>query len=150
MKSHTHTQADRQQWLSTLAKAPVTQLTSYWTALNLTPEFSWIRAPETGTVMVQGRSGSSGNPFNLGETTVTRCSLMLADETVGHGYIQGRNHTAAEIVALCDALLQQGNSTVLEAVVKPLADAQQKHKDSIQRKAAATKVDFFTLARGED
>ncbi|TXR54529.1 phosphonate C-P lyase system protein PhnG [Reinekea thalattae] len=149
MKS-TFTQAERQHWLSTLAKAPAEQLINQWSAINLSPEFSWIRAPETGTVMVQGRSGSSGNPFNLGETTVTRCSLVLVDETIGHGYIQGRNHAAAEIVALCDALLQQNNPLVLEQIIQPLETAAQQQAEQIKRKAAATKVDFFTLARGED
>ena len=150
MNTNAQTQFDRQQWLSTLAKAPAEQLINHWQALDMDPEFSWIRPPQTGTVMVQGRSGASGNAFNLGETTVTRCTLSLADNTVGHGYIQGRNKRAAQVIALCDALLQQHNVQILTAVVQPLAAAQQKEKDAIKRKASATKVDFFTLVRGEN
>jgi alpha-D-ribose 1-methylphosphonate 5-triphosphate synthase subunit PhnG len=150
MNTNTHTQSDRQQWLSTLAKAPAAQLIDHWQALDINPEFSWIRAPETGTVMVQGRSGANGNPFNLGETTVTRCNLILEDKTVGYGYIQGRSKTAVKIVALCDALLQQNNKQIMDELVKPLSAAQQNQKDTTKRKAAATKVDFFTLVRGDD
>ena len=55
------------------------------------PDVVSIRAPEIGAVMVRGRVGGAGDAFNLGEMTVTRCSLRLACGAVGHGYVQGRD-----------------------------------------------------------
>lgn len=141
---------NRQRWLSTLAKSPEQALLHHWSGLKLDIPYEWVRPPEVGSVMVQGRTGSSGNAFNLGEVTVTRCSLKLSDGTVGHGYHQGRNKAAAQVVALCDALLQQGNERIEHEVVQVLHQAQHDHMDLIRRKAAATKVDFFTLVRGDD
>ena len=50
----------------------------------------WLRRPEIGPVMVRGRTGATGLAFNMGEMTVTRCSLRLQGGVVGHGFVQGR------------------------------------------------------------
>ncbi len=142
---------DRKAWLSVLAKADPAQVKSLWFDLALSPAFSWLRRPEIGAVMVQGRAGGTGDAFNLGEMTVTRCTLQLEDGPVGVGYVQGRDTGKAEIVALADALLQtDAAQTLLSRFVEPLRQAAEDARRTRAGKAAATKVDFFTLVRGED
>lgn len=141
----------RQGWISLLAKAPAGALADKWAALGLTPDFTWLRAPEIGGAMVRGRMGGTGAGFNLGEMTVTRCSVQLDEGAVGHAYVQGRDKAKAEQAALCDALMQtaaaeQVRATVLEPLARSMAD----RATARAEKAAATKVDFFTMVRGED
>ncbi|MEX1660286.1 phosphonate C-P lyase system protein PhnG [uncultured Thioclava sp.] len=113
------------------------------------PKHNVLRAPETGAVMVRGRTGASGAPFNLGEMTVTRCTLTLEDGTVGHAYVQGRDKDHALRAALLDARMEHGDaeaSKVLETLRLEEIARRQKRAE----KAAATKVEFFTMVRGED
>jgi len=150
MIENSETQA-RKSWMATLAKAPADVLADAWQQADITQDFEWLRAPEIGTVMVRGATGGSGAAFNLGEMTVTRCALRLADGTVGHAYISGRNRQKAEIAALCDALMQTGEATDVQAkILGPVSAAQSAARATKAQKAAATKVDFFTLVRGED
>jgi len=140
---------DRRRALSVLAKAEAEELERRWQALGLAPAYRHLRPPETGLVMLRGRIGGSGGPFNVGEMTVTRCSLVLEEGTVGHGYVGGCDARHAEVMALCDALLQSPahRNEIEERVVRPLAAA---HAEARQRKAAraaATRVEFFTVAR---
>ena len=65
-----------------------------------------LRGPEAGLVMVRGRAGGGGAPFNLGEMTATRCTVRTEAGFVGHAYVAGRNERQAELAALADALLQ--------------------------------------------
>ena len=141
----------RKFWMATLAKAPADVLADAWQQADIAQDFEWLRAPEIGAVMVRGATGGSGAAFNLGEMTVTRCALRLADGTVGHAYISGRNRQKAEIAALCDALMQTGEATDVQAkILGPVSAAQSAARATKAQKAAATKVDFFTLVRGED
>jgi len=142
---------DRQNWMSTLAKAPADLLAELWQQLRLNPDFEWLRKPEIGTVMVRGAMGGTGAAFNLGEMTVTRCALQIGGDVVGHAYISGRSHKKAEIAALCDALMQTKHATELQdKIITPLNAAATNRRKAKAQKAAATKVDFFTLVRGED
>ncbi|UWQ80077.1 phosphonate C-P lyase system protein PhnG [Leisingera sp. S132] len=142
---------DRKGWMSLLASAEEVRLTELWQDFGLDPDCEFLRAPEVGGIMVRGRMGSTGAPFNLGEMTVTRCALSLADGTVGHSYVQGRCKAKAEIAAKIDALMQTGAAEALnEAVLMPLAQARQAQKAARASKAAATKVEFFTMVRGDD
>ena len=144
-------QEARQGWMSLLARAPATDLAQLWAEADVTPAFDWLRRPEVGGVMMRGRQGGTGAPFNLGEITVTRCALKLADGTVGHGYVQGRDKRHAEQAALVDALMQTGQAPAIEAaVLAQLRAAQEARQSQRAAKAAATKVEFFTLQRGED
>ena len=141
----------RQTWMSLLAKAPAPELDRLWSALGLAPDYAYLRAPEAGGVMVRGRAGATGAPFNLGEMTVTRCSVKLSGGEVGHAYVQGRDKAHATQAALIDALMQTAQAqAVREAVLAPLDEALQAARAARAAKAAATKVDFFTMARGED
>ncbi|MEM6905817.1 MAG: phosphonate C-P lyase system protein PhnG [Pseudomonadota bacterium] len=143
--------AERQAWLGLLARAPAPWVAELWDGIAAPPTFSWLRPPETGAVMVQGRMGGTGQPFNLGEMTVTRCALRLASGEVGHGYVQGRDKTHAETAALCDALMQSDRAAEIRAgMLDPLTERMEEARHDKAAKAAATKVDFFTLVRGED
>lgn len=108
-----------------------------------------VRAPETGLVMLRGRMGSTGAAFNLGEATVTRCSVRLAHGTEGHAYIMGRNAEHARRAALCDALFQD-DPTRFAVVMQSIAALLDKGRQETASKVAATKVDFFTMVRGDD
>ena len=137
----------RQRWMSILARASAEELAVRLAALPPLPAGETLRAPETGLVMVRGRAGGDGYAFNLGEMTVTRCAMRLGVH-IGHAYIAGRDHTKARLAALLDAALQNGalHDALMQAVVEPLAAAQQAERAAEARKAAATRVDFFTMA----
>lgn len=101
--------------------------------------------------MVRGRMGGTGSAFNLGEMTITRCSVQLQDGCVGHAYVQGRDREKAQVAALVDALMQSADAQAVRAkVLKPLEQARTEARQKRASKAAATKVDFFTMARGDD
>ncbi|MEM6478274.1 MAG: phosphonate C-P lyase system protein PhnG [Pseudomonadota bacterium] len=141
----------RKDWMGLLAKAPEGRVAARLEALGVQPGFTWLREPEIGSVMVRGRTGATGAPFNLGEMTVTRCALRLEDGTVGHAYIKGRRKGCAEAAALVDALMQthraeEMRSGLLDPLRMELAEA----KTARLAKACATKVDFFTMVRGDD
>ncbi|MCP4821472.1 MAG: phosphonate C-P lyase system protein PhnG [Shimia sp.] len=141
----------RRAWMSLLAKAPAKRLLVLWDGFGMTPDFHWLRAPEIGATMVRGRLGGTGAPFNLGEMTLTRCALQLENGAVGHGYVQGRDKEKARVAALVDALMQtDGAKAVQAAVLSPLEAEMSDQKKARAEKAAATKVDFFTMVRGED
>ncbi len=143
----------RQEWMGLLAKAPEALLGQLWAAAGIWVAHVWLRSPEIGAVMVRGRAGGTGAPFNQGEMTVTRCALRLeggsADGQVGHAYVAGRSREKARIAALCDALMQDAAQAVVvrEAILTPLAMAAVEEHQTLAAKAAATRVEFFTLAR---
>jgi alpha-D-ribose 1-methylphosphonate 5-triphosphate synthase subunit PhnG len=146
--------AQRQRWMSVLAKANAGEIDSACRPLGTLPHTQWLRKPETGLVMVRGRAGGSGAKFNLGEMPVTRCAVRLNshDGVMGVAWVQGRDARHAELAARLDALLQvpAHHDRIQRHVIQPLAAMQAARRDLAARKAAATKVDFYTLARGED
>ncbi|RRH76626.1 phosphonate C-P lyase system protein PhnG [Falsigemmobacter faecalis] len=138
----------RQSWLSLLAKSPPARLAALFPEL---PPHLVLRAPEIGSVMVQGRTGGTGAPFSLGEMTVTRASLQLDCGSVGHALVQGRDRDHALRTAALDALMQTAAAPTLEAeVLTPLRAEAEARQAARAAKAAATRVEFFTLMRGED
>ncbi|UZE96242.1 phosphonate C-P lyase system protein PhnG [Alkalimarinus alittae] len=146
----------RQQWMSVLSKAPVDELERRWKAMEHPPKTRFIRTPEIGLMMVRGRAGGSGTPFNLGEMTMTRCVVELENGTSGFGYVKGRSKRHAELAASFDALLQDTNEhdlsqhvELVDGWLKPLHKAWQAARDKRSKAAASTKVDFFTMVRGE-
>lgn len=137
--------------MGVLARAPASEVRELVEGLGPRPAFDWLRVPEAGTVMVQGRTGGTGAPFNLGEVTATRCALRLADGTEGHAYVQGRDTDHARDAALVDALMQGADADLVRrAVLAPLARSEAERRALTARKAEATRVDFETLVRGED
>lgn len=138
----------RKGWMSLLAKAPPARLAAL---LHDLPETALLRPAEVGSVMVRGRVGGTGAPFNLGEMTVTRCSLRLDCGAVGHAYVQGRDKDHARRAAVVDALMQTPEAARVEAqVLHPLRLEAEARRTTRAAKAAATKVEFFTMVRGGD
>ena len=143
-------QTQRQGWLAVLARAATSELEAHWADTD-PPAITVLRQPEVGLVMARGRAGGTGQRFNLGEITVTRCSVRSAEGQVGHGYVSGRDKRRAQLVASFDALLQapQRHAGLMARVVEPLARAQADARAATAAKAAATRVEFFTMVRGE-
>jgi alpha-D-ribose 1-methylphosphonate 5-triphosphate synthase subunit PhnG len=142
--------AARRRWLGILARADRPALERALESLAERPAYRLLRAPESGLVMVRGRAGGSGRPFNLGEMTVARCSLQLADGTIGHSYAAGRDLRKAELAALFDALLQTAAAPQVERMlIEPLAGQMAARREITSRKAAATKVDFVGMVRAK-
>ena len=143
-------QESRQRWLSGLAKVDDAVFDALWRQIEeRLPPHRTLRNPEIGLTMVRGRTGGTGEAFNIGEMTVTRASIRFDRGTIGHDYIAGRKPERAQRIALVDALFQE-NAALAAAALPSLEAAITGKRDDRARKAAATKVDFFTLVRGED
>lgn len=137
----------RQHWMAILARASRAEIEAL--AGSELPGHEVLKAPETGTVMVEGRAGGAGRRFNLGEATVTRCVVRLADGAMGFSYALGRDSRKARLAAILDGRLQhEPQDGALANGIAALAAKQAASRDLASRKAAATKVDFFTLVRG--
>ncbi len=143
----------RQGWLRLLSHAPLDLLECELGALT-GPHPQWLRRPEIGLVMVQGRIGGTGARFNLGEVTVTRCALRtdpgrITCREVGVAYVLGRSVRHAELAATADALLQDPltrdriPSNLLDRIAASLDSEHAKRRAQIR----ATRVEFFTVAR---
>ena len=111
-----------------------------------------LRAPETGLVMLRGRIGGSGAPFNLGEATVSRAAVRLPSGATGFGHVLGRNRAKARDAALLDALWIDGSrrDRLEREILAPLAARLARDETRRSAEVAATRVDFFTLVRGSD
>ena len=143
----------RADWRALLSRAPLDLLESavgtHWPAKP-----NWLRAPETGLMMVQGRAGATGERFNLGEVTVSRCALRLSLATpevgvVGVAYALGRSHRQVSLAAVADALLQDpAQKNLLEqTLLTPVRLHLAKQRSQREQAAQSTKVEFFTVAR---
>ncbi|WP_024689863.1 phosphonate C-P lyase system protein PhnG [Pseudomonas tremae] len=147
--------AARQRWMGVLARAHVDepgreQFNRHEAALR-DADYQMIRAPEIGMTLVRGRMGGTGSAFNLGEMSVTRCVVRLADGRTGYSYLAGRDKRHAELAALADAHLQGAQQAWwLTELIEPLVRAQAECRVRKDAETAATKVEFFTLVRGED
>ncbi|PKH22694.1 phosphonate C-P lyase system protein PhnG [Enterobacterales bacterium CwR94] len=142
----------RQRWMSVLAHSQPERLQHYWQALDLHPNYHCLRAPETGLTRLQGRMGGTGRRFIVGDTTVTRAVVQLEDGTCGYSYVIGRHKTHAELCALIDALLVQANAEhpIHHQLIAPLAAEREEQRALRAREIATSKVDFFTLVRGDN
>ncbi|MEL6246777.1 MAG: phosphonate C-P lyase system protein PhnG [Cyanobacteria bacterium J06627_15] len=148
------TNCSRQTWMAVLSQASSDQLASRMAMLDPLPSYRCLRPPETGLTMVRGRAGGTGQVFNLGEMTLTRCVVVMGEEpdaVTGFGYVAGRDKQQAERVAVCDALLQQDSwqAVLLQQVIAPLQQLAAHHRATVEQQTAATQVDFFTMLRGE-
>lgn len=145
-------QTDRQRWLSVLAHSSAALLETHWQALNLQPAFTLIRPAEIGLTRLQARMGATGKRFVMGDATVTRAVVQLSDGTLGYSYLLGRDKAHAERCALLDALLQQPETRQLleEKIITPLAAWRDEQRQLRAREIASSKVDFFTLVRGDN
>ena len=135
--------------MGVLARASAEDIAARLEALPQTPPHRCLRGPETGLVMVRGRAGGDGAPFNMGEMTVTRCTVRLDEGTIGHAYVAGRDARQAELAALVDALMQDParQPGLTSAVIEPLHAMQAERRSTEARRAAATRVEFFTMTQ---
>jgi alpha-D-ribose 1-methylphosphonate 5-triphosphate synthase subunit PhnG len=141
----------RQAAMAVLAEGTTAEIARLLAGIGPLPMHQEIRKAETGLVMVRGRIGGDGAPFNLGEATVSRAAVRLASGEVGFGYTLGRDPEKARMIALCDALVQSHEfSDDIEArVIAPLRAAMLARRSARAAEAAATRVDFYTMVRGE-
>ncbi|WP_354129473.1 MULTISPECIES: phosphonate C-P lyase system protein PhnG [unclassified Bradyrhizobium] len=149
--SVTHHQYSRQNWMTLLAKAPIAELDRHWAAVAR-PKFQWIRRPECGAAMLRGAVGRTGTVFNIGEATVTRCTLQIETGEIGIGYVLGRNKRHAALAAVFDGLMQRDQATgageigpIIAAIDRCVRQAER----AIRREAQRSKVDFFMLGQGD-
>lgn len=142
---------ERKRVMEALARAELSVLEAAWSSLEAAPAYSRVRGPETGLVMIRGRIGGGGAPFNLGEATVSRATIRLDSGEVGFGQVLGLTPRKAELAAVFDALAQrdahrEAIGRLVAAIEGGLAEEDAGHR----RRTAATRVDFFTMVRGED
>ena len=155
MKNYVSTEDDtgaiavRQRTHGLIAKSPHEMVRDLFDRMENLPDIKQVRPTDTGLIMVRGKVGGDGGRFNLGELPLTRAALRIDGGQVGIGYVAGRNSDHAELAALADAMVQSETwcSVLEEKVLIPLADAVRDKKTERGRKAAATKVDFFTMVR---
>ncbi|AUH51689.1 phosphonate C-P lyase system protein PhnG [Chromobacterium sp. ATCC 53434] len=139
----------RQRCLSVLANSPIERLLELLPPA-LPPAPRWLRRAETGLMMLQGRSGGTGARFNLGEISVSRASCQIGDH-IGHGWVRGGDGRHAELIAQADALLQDParRDVLIREWISPLETELAERRAARSREAAASKVEFFTMVRGE-
>jgi alpha-D-ribose 1-methylphosphonate 5-triphosphate synthase subunit PhnG len=137
----------RRHWMSVLARAAADELDKCLAASGGAPAYRRLRGPESGLLMVRGRAGGGGAKFNLGEMTVTRCTVRTEAGQVGHAYVAGRDARQAELAAVFDALLQDParRDALRAGVIAELAAVQAAARADVAQKAAATKVQFFAM-----
>lgn len=142
----------RRRWMSELACAHAVALEEAWEAIDDKPAYRLVRGPEIGLAMLRGRAGGTGMRFNLGEMTMTRATIELSDGTVGFGFVAGRALHHAELAAVFDGMLQDParHDRLAATVIARLDEARRARRADAAAKAAATRVEFFTLVRGED
>ncbi|ORE94680.1 Protein phnG [Stappia sp. 22II-S9-Z10] len=143
--------AARQALLRTLALAEADEVLATLGAIDPAPDYTVVRGPEVGLVMVRGRIGGGGAPFNAGEATVARCTVKLASGEVGFGHVMGRDEMRAKAIALLDALAQTAaHAETIAAAARAMDAARTAREAARAAEVAATRVDFFTMVRGED
>jgi len=142
--------ARRKAAMAVLAHADAADIAACLDAVAL-PAHENLREAENGLVMVRGRIGGDGAPFNLGEATISRAAVRLASGEVGFGYALGRDRDKARLIALCDAMVQAPDfaESVEANVIAPLRAAISARRAHGAAETAATRVDFYTMVRGE-
>ncbi|WP_019644829.1 phosphonate C-P lyase system protein PhnG [Novispirillum itersonii] len=145
-------QQARQRWIGILAEIPLPELEAAAAALPQQPGYTFLRAPEIGSALIRARSGGTGSRFNLGEMTLTRCAVRLDSGLTGFSWVAGRDRRHAELAAVFDALMQDPalSDSLDRTLITPAEQRRDAARHSMAAKAAATRVDFFTLVRGEN
>jgi len=121
--------SSRQRWMAILARASVAEMTALLPHCPDLPEFTVLRGPQSGLVMLRGRAGGGGGQFNL-------------------AYVAGRDPAQAELAARLDAALQDParHDAIESHVIARLELAQAARREADAERAAATRVQFFTMA----
>nr|WP_321982464.1 phosphonate C-P lyase system protein PhnG [uncultured Cohaesibacter sp.] len=145
-------QKARQERMSVLAHAQTAELIRLWKTLELDPGCELLRGPETGLVALRGRIGGGGAPFNFGEATMTRATVRMENGAIGHALMLGRDHGKAKLAAVIDAMasdpeMEEQIEMSILAPLKKLATDKDKGRAA---QTQATRVNFFTMVRGDD
>lgn len=142
----------RKRVIELLARANTAEVAALWAELAPMPDYTCVRGPETGLVMIKGRIGGAGSPFNLGEATVTRATVRLSNRAIGHAHSLGTDKTKAERTAVFDAMALEAAQYewLEEKLLTPISERLEHERKNLKAETAATKVDFFTMVRGED
>lgn len=147
-------EATRRRTARVLANATEAELASLWGTWSDRPEIEYVRGPEAGLVMVQGRTGGTGRRFNFGEATVSRATVVargIRSESIGTAYVLGSHPEHAGLAAIFEAMLAgDDRERVLADVIAPLETAQSAREAAAHSAARTTVVDFFTVAREND
>ena len=145
-------QVERQERMSILAKAPADELIRLWKTLEVDPGCEMLRGPETGLVALRGRIGGGGAPFNFGEATMTRATVRMETGAIGHALLLGRDHGKAKLAAVIDALATDAamKEEIEATIIEPLKQLASETDQTRTKKTQATRVNFFTMVRGED
>lgn len=144
--------ATRQRWMRVLAQSQPAALAARMSALSLAPDYDTLRAPEIGLVQIQARMGGTGERFFAGDATLTRAAIRLNSGTLGYSYVLGRDKAHAERCAVIDALLQEQPyfQTLMEILIAPLEADHAARIAARQAEVNTSRVDFFTLVRGDN
>jgi alpha-D-ribose 1-methylphosphonate 5-triphosphate synthase subunit PhnG len=141
----------RQHWMKILARAEVESLEKSWNWMEKKPSYERLRGPEIGLILLRARGDGKGDAFHLGEMTVTRCSVQIEGGNSGSAYVIGRSPRHAELSALFDALLQdpERQDLLMKEIIFPLEQIQRHRQAMEDKKVSPTRVEFFTMVRGE-
>ena len=147
-----HASGPRRAAMALLAQAHTGEIAQGLAAVVEPLRYVELRPVATGLVMVRGRIGGDGARFNLGEATVTRAAVRMESGEVGFSYLLGRDQNKARLAAVCDALWQseRRRDAIERHVLAPIRGRLERERAEKREQAAATRVDFFTLVRGED
>jgi len=141
----------RRRRMSLLARASTAELDATWAALAVPSDVTDLRGPETGLVMLTGRIGGDGGRFNLGEATVSRSTVRLPSGEVGFGQMLGSDRLMARRAAILDAAAETAEGAPIVArLCDEIETRLDRERQTSDAETAATRVDFFTLVRGED
>lgn len=142
---------ERQEWINILSSCNPTDLVEARERLNADVYYNHIVEPETGLIMVQARADGSDSRFNMGEATVSKCVLEVEERYLGYGMVMGSDLEHAELAALFDGLLQHPDfqDDLKNNLINSLKEKQKQRDESLKKQAADTRVEFFTLKRGE-
>lgn len=145
---------ERRRTARVLAQASVAELADLWREWPDRPEVEYVRGPESGLVMVQARTGGTGDRFHLGEATATRATVAVRsadDEAIGTAYVLGSHPEHAALAAIFDGLLGSVQANRVREEVIAVLEQRQNARDAERRAdARSTVVDFFTVAREND
>jgi alpha-D-ribose 1-methylphosphonate 5-triphosphate synthase subunit PhnG len=142
---------DRQRWMALLGGASVKDLETEKEKLRPDIDWEFILKPEVGLLMVQSKADGSHPGFNLGEMSVTKCVLQVQGQYLGYAVILGSDLVHAELAALFDGLLQHPDfrDDLKNSLISNLALKQKEKDRALEKETADTRVEFFTLKRGE-
>jgi alpha-D-ribose 1-methylphosphonate 5-triphosphate synthase subunit PhnG len=138
----------RQAWLGVLVRVPADAMIE--AAEQFDFDVETLKSPEIGMLMTDARIHATGSGFHLGEVTLTRCVLKDTLGHLGYGQILGRNTKQALAIARFDLALQRQDTAPRAEELLAGWREEIAALDAMQdERVEATRVDFFTMVRGD-